>query len=97
MRPPKLLQPRPIADTRRPDAPRLRISKVRFLMSMAGLDPVSEGEQASHILAAFRRLVKVEQRSGRNDAGRIDPPVALVIVPLDVRRSSPSRATPGIW
>src|SRR5271166_4697843 len=46
--------------------------------------PCSEVEQTSHILAAFGRLVKVEQRSDRDDAGRIDPLVALVIVPLDV-------------
>src|SRR5690349_6438869 len=76
MRPPKLLQPRPIADTRRPDAPRLRISKRRC--------PRSERKQPGDILAAFRRLVKIQQRSGGHDAGRIDPSVALVIVPLDV-------------
>ena len=29
--------------------------------------PCSEGQQASHILAAFGKLVKVEQRSDRDD------------------------------
>src|SRR5581483_323108 len=80
MRPPKLLQPRPMAETRRPDAPRLRISNGVVLVQKAG----SEGQQAGDILAAFRRLVKIERRPKRHNAGRVDPLVALVIVPLDV-------------
>src|SRR5580698_1823552 len=76
MRPPKLLQPRPIADTRKPDAPRLRISKVRL--------PCSERQQAGDILARFGRLVKVEHGPGRNDTGWVDPLVTLIVVPLDM-------------
>ena len=49
----------------------------------AGL-PCSEVEQASHILAAFGGLVKIEQRSDGDDAGRIDPLLALIVVPFDM-------------
>src|SRR5690348_13023909 len=78
MRPPKLLQPRPIAETRRPDVPRLRISKWGFLAGG------SEVQQPGNILAAFGRSVKVKLWPDGHDAGRIDPLMALIIVSLDV-------------
>ena len=53
--------------------------------------PGSEGQKACDILAAFRRLVKVEQRTGGNDAGGIDAPVALVIVPFDMVKFTVAR------
>src|ERR1700733_6662748 len=85
MRPPKLLQPRPMAARRRPDAPRLRISKVRL--------PCSERQQPGNILATFGWLVKVEHGPDGHDTCRVYPLVALIIVPLDMHEVHRRRDT----
>src|ERR1700760_3104231 len=94
IRPPKLLQPSPMADTRSPDRPRLRISMApdspdasrRQVRPRVARRQIVMSRATRSAAVAPGGRIEVEHWPRGHDAGRIDPPVAHVIVPLDVRK-----------